>query len=898
MAYDKIIPIRHRMVRCIDYVLNEDKTDLANALQYTENPAKTQRLVTGVNCTPETALEEMNATKRRWDKTGGVLGYHIIHSYSPGEVTPEQAHAAGVELAERLLGERYEAVVSTHLDREHLHCHIVFNSVSFLDGKKYRDDFKSYFEDLRGASNEVSRKHGLSVIEPGGHGKHYAEWSAERSGKGTIRGLVRQDIDADIAESFTFDTFLAALRRQGYTIKYGASVTHTAVRPPGGERFLRLDSMGAGYSEADIRARLTAARNGEASEKPPEVKTQTLPMLLIPDRHRRYTVRQGVIPIAPRRKLRGFRALYLRYVYLLNGYRRPQRALPSFAVRKEVAKLQRYDEQARFLMQYRIDTDGQLSMLGDALQGQIDLLLDYRKELYKQRRDGGDVDAELADVNRKLRATRRELTICRHIINPSIRERPRRAAVPKEKPAGGAFQPKTKDAALTAVQPETQTGATPPRTTKTPPAAAKSRAAKAPTGTKAAGRSFIVERGRKQAQRDAQRQILRQSKKAARTAAEAGKKLAVATVKTAEGLITALAGLLGGGTLIAILCVLGLIAAIIASPFGILLANAPSPGAVPLNTAVARIRMELNSALDDAQAGDYDDIDITGDPPDWREVVAVFAAKTTGAKDGVDVAALTPDRVNRLRAVFWDMCSVTSEVETVAYPDSDPDDEVDDSYSETLLHITITPKSIEEMRGQYRFTVQQNEALDELLAELPALDTVLEDLAVSEKQARTLVLNLPSDLAPERRAVVEAACQLVGKVTYFWGGKSLALGWDDRWGTLQKVWAEGHRTTGTYQAYGLDCSGFVDWAFYNASNGAYYPGHGGGTYMQRSHCTPVSWTEAQPGDLVFTADVGHVGIVGGRDEAGNLLIVHCFNSVGITDIGEFTIVGRPDCFSE
>lgn len=424
MAYDKIIPIRRRMVRCIDYVLNEDKTDLANALHYTKNPMKTQRLVTGVNCTPETALEEMNATKRRWDKTGGVLGYHIIHSYSPGEVTPEQAHAAGVELAERLLGDRFEAVVSTHLDREHLHCHIVFNSVSFLDGRKYRDDFKSYFEDLRGTSNEVSKAHGLSVIEPDGHGKHYAEWNAEHSGKGTIRGLVRQDIDAAIAESFTYDSFLAALRRQGYAVKYGVNVKHTAVRPPGGNRFLRLDSMGAGYTEAGIRARLTAARNGETSEMPPEPEAQTPPMLLTPEKHKRYTVRHGMIPAAPRRKVRGFRALYLRYLYLLNGHHRMQRNPPSFAIRKEVAKLQRYDEQARFLMQYRIDTDAQLSMLGDALQGQIDLLSDYRKELYKQRRDGRDIDAELADVNRALRAARRELKICRQVTEdiPKIRE--------------------------------------------------------------------------------------------------------------------------------------------------------------------------------------------------------------------------------------------------------------------------------------------------------------------------------------------------------------------------------------------------------------------------------------------------------------------------------------------
>ena len=160
MAYDKIITLRGRMDHCIDYVLNEEKTGLAHALAYVENPSKTRQLVTGINCGAETALADMRATKRRWDKKGGILGYHIIHSYAPGEVTPEEAHAAGVEFAQRLLGDRYEAVVATHLDREHLHCHIVFNSVSFVDGKKYRSDFKSYFEDLRGISNEVSRERG------------------------------------------------------------------------------------------------------------------------------------------------------------------------------------------------------------------------------------------------------------------------------------------------------------------------------------------------------------------------------------------------------------------------------------------------------------------------------------------------------------------------------------------------------------------------------------------------------------------------------------------------------------------------------------------------------------------------------------------------------------------
>ncbi len=138
MAYDKIIVLHRRIDHCVNYVLNEEKTSLSYALAYAGNTEKSHQLVTGINCEAGTAHAEMQATKRRWDKTGGVVGYHIIHSYAPGETTPEQAHAAGVEFARRLLGDRFEAIVATHTDRDHLHCHIVFNSVSFVDGSKYR----------------------------------------------------------------------------------------------------------------------------------------------------------------------------------------------------------------------------------------------------------------------------------------------------------------------------------------------------------------------------------------------------------------------------------------------------------------------------------------------------------------------------------------------------------------------------------------------------------------------------------------------------------------------------------------------------------------------------------------------------------------------------------------
>lgn len=405
MAYDKIIPIRQRMDNCLGYVLNEEKNSLDHALTYAENPDKAHQLVTGINCQAATAYSEMQATKRRWDKTGGILGYHIIHSYAPGEVTPEEAHAAGVEFARRLLGNSYEAVISTHLDREHLHCHIVFNSVSFVDGRKYRSDFQSYFGTLRETSNAVSRDRGLSVIEETtGQGKHYAEWEAERTGKETVRGLIRRDIDAAICESFTFESFLTALRRQGYSIKYGPNVKHTAICPPGGQRFFRLSGMGERYTEAAIRERLAAIRRGDRED---------LPVQII-EPPKRYTIRRGYLTQMPRKKVRGFRALYVSYLYLLN-IRRPKRKQIPFSIRAEVSKLRRYQRQFRLLQEYRIDNSAQFSMLTDALQAQIDGLTEQRKERYQEKREGREVTAEIQSINQELRRVRSKLKLCEQI---------------------------------------------------------------------------------------------------------------------------------------------------------------------------------------------------------------------------------------------------------------------------------------------------------------------------------------------------------------------------------------------------------------------------------------------------------------------------------------------------
>lgn len=160
---------------------------------------------------------------------------------------------------------------------------------------------------------------------------------------------------------------------------------------------------------------------------------------------------------------------------------------------------------------------------------------------------------------------------------------------------------------------------------------------------------------------------------------------------------------------------------------------------------------------------------------------------------------------------------------------------------------------------------------------------------------------LPDDLSMERRMVVTYALALVDKVDYFWGGKSLVLGWDDRWGELMEVTAEGSDTTGTEQPYGLDCSGFVDWAFYNASGGEYVIGQGGGAMEQHANCVDIEWDEVQPGDLLFYPEDEHVGIAAGRDWLGRLLVVHCASGTGGVAISHrtgFETAARPVWYTD
>ena len=458
---------------------------------------------------------------------------------------------------------------------------------------------------------------------------------------------------------------------------------------------------------------------------------------------------------------------------------------------------------------------------------------------------------------------------------PTIREKPKPNAAPREKSQHG-IDIRTRN---------TEQISTP----KTQPKMPASK-----TATK---------RARKAATRDAQRKMLQKSnKRAARAAAAAAKKLAEAAAKAVKELISALASLGGGTALFIVFSIVIVAGAFLASPLGILFADEQqADDTVPLATAIAEIQGEYHVELERLQNGDFVSVQIVGQAPDWREVVAVFASKTAGAEDGIDVFTLDEERVELLRQVFWDMCEITTATQNVDVPDSDPDDDIDDSHAGIAMTITITAKTAEQMRLEYSFSKYQNDALDILLENLGSLNIPMGSLTISQEDAIALLENLPDDLDPARKAVVETAVQLVGRVSYFWGGKSLTLGWDDRWGVPTEVTAAGSGSTGTVRPFGLDCSGFVDWTFYNATNGSYYPGRGGGAATQHSYCTNIAWSDAQPGDLVFYPDDSHVGIVGGKDADGNLLIVHCSggaNGVVITGSAGFTVVARPDYFHE
>ena len=403
MAYTSVIPVR-RLDRAVKYVMNKEKTtavSLQDALDYAANRDKTEQscFESSYACTLETAFADMRQTKERWHKSGGVQGYHLVQSFAAGEVTPELAHQIAKELADRVLGGRYEYVIGTHLNTGHIHSHIVWNSVSCVDGKKYRSNYKSYVTEIRAVSDELCRKYKLSVIDTE-NSKHvakpYVEWLAEKNGQPTWRTAIRQDVDEAIQQSLTWRQFLNALERNGYEVRMGRK--YPVLRPPGKERFVRFKTLGKRYTPEAIQTRILYPRSYRPYvENPPTIQHGRL--------------RSG----KPRRKLTGLRALYYRYLYELGALpRKPRR--PSYAVRQDAYKLDQRIRQMEFLSKHNIDTLAQLETHRKALQTEIGQLQTKRKQLPKT----DDVQLQCESVHTALKQLRQEERLCRKIAEHSL----------------------------------------------------------------------------------------------------------------------------------------------------------------------------------------------------------------------------------------------------------------------------------------------------------------------------------------------------------------------------------------------------------------------------------------------------------------------------------------------
>lgn len=414
MAYTSIIPV-HRLDNAIHYALDEkkcsrvqNKESLEGELDKALNKDQSEQdlFQSAIGCTCDTAFEDMCQIKKIWHKEGGVQGFHLVQSFAAGEVTPELAYQIGQEFAEQLLGGRFQAVISTHLNTKCIHNHIVWNSVSMVDGKKYRSNAKTYITQVRRISDELCRKYGLSVIQTQNSEKvarPYVQWLAEQNGKPTWKTPIRQDVDAAVLAAFTWNQFVRELEKKGYALCLQGK--YFTLKPPGRDRPVRFKTLGEHYTPEAIRRRILEPK----------------PFLPAGKKSRRRKLRTGGKPM---RKLTGLQALYFSYLYKMGALpRRPFRS--SFAVREDIRRLDKRIAQMQFLFKHRIDNREQLAALEKEAEAQISALLRERRMLYQQKSNPPD----LAVFNERLRLLRNTAKLCREIAKQSAEMEKRMRAV-------------------------------------------------------------------------------------------------------------------------------------------------------------------------------------------------------------------------------------------------------------------------------------------------------------------------------------------------------------------------------------------------------------------------------------------------------------------------------------
>ena len=354
IATTGIWKIEKRLDNVIDYTTNIEKTinsdygkdsyyDLHNVIDYVEADYKTEKqfYVSGVNCNPKTALEEMTITKEQYGKTGGILGFHAFQSFAEGEVTPEQCHAIGVRLAEEMWGDRFEVVVSTHLNTNHYHNHFVINSVSYIDGKRYYDNRESYAK-LRLLNDTICKEYGLSYLEEKETRKGIDYTKYQNIDYSNYYSKTKKDIDYFISVSSNYEEFINNLKDNNYSVIYRAD--KLSIRHNDYKRNIRIErKFGKDYTIENIVKRIKG--------------------IYIPENnyYRNSYKKDKTLEVLLKTNSKSLAYLYIKYLKLLNNYPKQSYSTKlSYELRKEIDKMDMISKEVNLLVNNNIECEDDL----------------------------------------------------------------------------------------------------------------------------------------------------------------------------------------------------------------------------------------------------------------------------------------------------------------------------------------------------------------------------------------------------------------------------------------------------------------------------------------------------------------------------------------------------------
>ena len=437
MAVTSLWRVKGYIGKVVMYAMNPEKTTesvsfqtgaekvsaentLGGIVSYVERDEATnlKSLVYGIKCHKDTAVQDMMAVKRKFEKTDGVIAYHGYQSFAEGEVTPDKAHEIGKALAKELWGDRYQVLITTHLDKDsHIHNHFVINTVSYVDGKKYHRTKQDYYN-MREVSDRLCKEYGLSVIRnPKSKGKSYAEWRAEFEGRPTVRGTIREAIDIAVSGSGSRLEFLEAMDQMGFIIDQSGK--YPKIKHVGGERFVRFSSLGPGYTPEEILERIRYNDYPEFPEVPP----QESPQQIFDGQDR---------PVASM----NYTAVYHCFVTALKiTTERPNtNKKMCFLVREDQGKMRSYSDQLLMLTEHKIENREQLLAYRAEATAQIPEVIklrqDMRNALKRAIRAGDEAMISKTKYNidiytRQLKKLRREIDACDGVLErmDSVREK-------------------------------------------------------------------------------------------------------------------------------------------------------------------------------------------------------------------------------------------------------------------------------------------------------------------------------------------------------------------------------------------------------------------------------------------------------------------------------------------